>query len=273
MNLIQEILNEHSKHSLLSLQNKTALVTGASSGIGLATAVLLAQEGCHLRLLARRGDRLKEIQDHFKKEFPNITVSIYEIDVNNSKKLIQLFEDKVFECDILINNAGLARGRSKVTELLDIDIDEMIDTNVKSMAKISRYCGRFMEQKKSGHMIHLGSIASHFAYENGSIYCATKYAVRAFTLSLRQEMHSCNVRVTLISPGMVSTEFSLVRFRHDETRAAQVYEGIEYLTATDIARSIVSALKEPTHVNLDEIIVMPTVQAPMTYKVHRKNTP
>jgi 3-hydroxy acid dehydrogenase/malonic semialdehyde reductase len=145
----------------------------------------------------------------------------------------------------------------------------MVDTNIKCAFKLSAAVAKKMVQKGSGHIIHLGSIAGNHTYEGGSIYCATKFAVRAFSQTMRQELYDKNVRVSLISPGIVKTEFSLVRFKGDQEKADKVYEGLECLQASDIAGIIVKTLTEPPHVNLDEVVVLPTVQAPGTNKTKR----
>lgn len=266
MTLLNDILNAPSE---LSLKNKTALITGASAGIGLATAALLAREGANLILVARRQEKLDELKTELKTHFPNVKVTSYALDLTHQVSLEELRKNNACDVDILINNAGLARGRSTVPELLMEDIDEMIETNVTAAIKLASVVSQKMCAKGSGHIVNLGSVAGHYTYEGGSVYCATKFAIRAFTEALRQEMHTKNVRVSLISPGMVNTEFSLVRFKGDAERADAVYANTTALQAIDIARTIIKTLKEPQHVNFDEVIVLPTMQSPVSYKVAR----
>lgn len=266
--LIQEILDY--KQNEISLSRQTALITGASAGIGLACAVALAKEGCNLILVARREEKLDQLKKELRKSFPKIRVDVFPIDVCSPQAVTELKTYNALDVDIFINNAGLARSKDFTYDIKEEDLDEMVDTNIKAAFKFSSAVAKIMVKKKSGHIIHLGSIAGHHPYEGGSVYCATKSALRAFHQSMRQELYDKNVRVSLISPGLVATEFSLVRFKGDKKKAAQVYEGVECLQAADIARVIVNTLKAPKHVNLDEVIVMPTVQVAGNFKVHKK---
>lgn len=266
MTLLNDILK--APHEI-SLKNKTALITGASAGIGLATAALLAREGVHLILVARRQEKLDALKSEIKTHFPNVKVTTHVLDLRQKNSIAELQKNHACDVDILINNAGLALGRSAVPDLLPEDIEEMIETNITAAIKLASVVSQNMCAKGSGHIVNLGSIAGHYTYEGGAVYCATKFAIRAFTEALRQEMHTKNVRVSLISPGMVSTDFSLVRFKGDTEKASAVYANTSALQATDIARTIVKTLKEPQHVNYDEVIVLPTMQAPVSYKVAR----
>lgn len=268
MSMLEDVFSE--KNNELVLKNKTALVTGASAGIGLATSAWLAREGVNLILVARRKEKLEALKAELSVKFPTISVKIIAIDVTQKDVVHELERQNAFDVDIFINNAGLALERNAVIDLVENDIDTMIQTNVTAAFKLASAAAKKMVHQGSGHIVNLGSIAGYHAYEGGSVYCATKFAVRAFTQSLRQEMHDKNVRVSLVSPGIVKTEFSMVRFKGDLKRAEQVYEGIECLQPSDIARVILNALKEPWHVNLDEIVVLPTVQAPVSNKVKKR---
>jgi 3-hydroxy acid dehydrogenase/malonic semialdehyde reductase len=197
-NLIHEILSYSTKKT--SLKNKTALVTGASAGIGLATSVYLAKEGVNLILVARRYERLQQLEQELKNEFPNLKITILAVDLLQKNALEELNKQNAFNVDIFINNAGVAKSRDFVVDLLESDIDDMVDTNIKCAFKLSAAVAKKMVQKGSGHIIHLGSIAGNHTYEGGSIYCATKFAVRAFSQTMRQELYDKNVRVSLISP-------------------------------------------------------------------------
>jgi 3-hydroxy acid dehydrogenase / malonic semialdehyde reductase len=255
----------------VSLKGKLALVTGASSGIGLATTAWLAREKVNLILVARRKEKLELLKKEILELFPTVEVKLIVSDVSSSNFISLLENSKALNVDILINNAGLASGKDYVTEMKDEDLNDMIQTNVTSLIRLTSAVSKKMVQNGSGHIVNLGSIAGHYTYEGGSIYCATKFAVRAFTETLRQELHDKNVRVSLISPGMVKTDFSLVRFKGDSKLADSVYQGVECLTAEDIARLIIKTLKEPVHVNWNEVVILPTVQSPVSYKIKRNN--
>lgn len=265
MNLLKDVFTA----SDISLKGKTALITGASSGIGLATAAWLAQDGVNLILVSRRKDRLESLKKEILDLFPSIKIKILAADISSKNFISDLESLNALDVDILINNAGLAKGKDFVFNLKDEDLNEMVQTNITSLIRITSAVSKKMVQKGSGHIINLGSIAGHYTYEGGSVYCASKFAVRAFSEALRQELHDKNVKVSLISPGMVKTEFSLVRFNGDNKLADSVYKDVDTLSAADIARLILKALKEPNHVNWFEVIVLPTVQAPVTYKVKR----
>lgn len=238
-----------------------ALVTGASSGIGWSTAQMLAREGLNLVLLARRSEKLEMLKQRILTDNPKLNVDCLEADVRDRKRLLRLFEQQKFkDVDVLINNAGLARGVSVVQDAEWDDWEEMIDTNVKGLFALTRILVPQMIQQNRGHVVNLGSVAGRWAYRGGSVYCATKFAVRAFSESLRQDLLGTAIRVTNIEPGLVETEFSEVRLR-DKAAAKKVYEGISPLTANDIAETIVWSLKRPPHVNIQELVVFPTDQA------------
>ena len=229
-----------------------AVVTGASSGIGAATAVRLADEGFEVIVGARRVDKLDEVAEA-------IGGSAYPLDVRDADS-IEGFVERIERANVLVNNAGLARGREPIAEIPDENLEEMWETNVLGLVRITRALLPKLEASGNGHIVNLGSIASFETYVGGGGYTASKHAVRAITRTLRLELVGKPIRVTEVAPGLVETEFSLVRFR-DADKAAKVYEGIDALTADDIADCIAWAVTRPPHVNIDEILVRPRAQA------------
>jgi NADP-dependent 3-hydroxy acid dehydrogenase YdfG len=253
-----------------NLNLKRVLITGASSGIGEAMAFSLASKGCEIFLLARRKDKLKGIRDRILQLYPQSTCHIISIDVNDphlNDVLVDLTGKKL---DILINNAGLARGRDTVMHSQLSDWEEMIATNIVANFKLIHMVLPWMRDNGGGDIINLCSVAGHYTYAGGAVYCATKHAVKAFTRSLREETCGQNIRVMQISPGMVETDFSRVRFRGDEEASQKVYEGMTPLTPHDIARMMIFMLESPRHVVIDEIITMPREQGSPT-TVFRRN--
>ena len=250
--------------SLAHLRGKKAVITGASAGIGLATAVQLASEGMDLYLVARRQDRLNEIKNSLLKLFPGIKIELICGSVTDANTLSALEKAGALNSPVLINNAGLARGADSIEKASLADWEEMVETNITAAFKITKAMLPQMLAQGEGHIIQLSSVAGHYAYEGGSVYCATKHALLAFTKALRLETCGKGIRVTAISPGLVETEFSDVRFRGDRDRAKTVYQGLAPLTARDIASQIVWALKQPRHVNIDEILIMPDAQGSPT---------
>jgi 3-hydroxy acid dehydrogenase/malonic semialdehyde reductase len=254
------------------IQDKTVFITGASSGIGAATARRLAKEKARLLLCARRHDRLAEISQTLQQEFA-VEVHYFALDVRDlSQVQMQLnnLPDQWRDIDILINNAGLARGMNKLHEGNIQDWEEMIDTNLKGLLYVTRQLLPRMVGKNQGHIINIGSIAGHQTYPNGNVYCATKFAVRGLTEALRMDLNGTNIRVSLISPGMVETEFSHIRFHGDNDRAKNVYQGLQPLTGEDVADTILYAASAPAHVNINEIMIMPVAQA-SAMLTHRKS--
>jgi len=242
---------------------KTALITGATSGIGKAISQILALNGYNLILTGRREALLNDLSVKIKNETEADVLSIC-FDVRELKKVeeaINSLTGKWENIDLLINNAGLAVGLEPVYAGVTDDWDRMIDTNVKGLLYISRLLSPLMVAKESGHIINLSSIAGHEAYPNGAAYCASKHAVEAITKAMRIELLPFGIKVSAISPGMVDTEFSKVRFKGDETRAANVYKGLTPLYAIDIAEAVLFMVTRPKHVNIDEMIIMPTDQA------------
>lgn len=255
---------------LSPLQDRTFLVTGASAGIGAATARLLAHKGAEVFLLARRRERLEQLQQQIISETPKAKLHVIEVDVTAPRAIDVLRERGALAVDGLINNAGLALGRDPVARSAWSDAETMLTVNINGALRIAHAVVPGMLERGQGDIINLCSVAGHWTYPGGAVYCATKHAVWAFTKALREETCGKNLRVMQISPGMVETDFSRVRFNGDEKLAQQVYAGMTPLTPEDIARQILFMLEQPRHVCIDEIITMPTDQgAPTT--IHRKS--
>lgn len=242
---------------------KIALITGATSGIGKATAQILALNGYDLILTGRREELLNELSLSIRNETDAEVLSLcFDVkDFSQVEKAIDSLTGKWKNIDVLINNAGLAVGLEPVYSGVVDDWDRMIDTNVKGLLYISRKISPLMVAKESGHIINISSIAGHEVYPNGAAYCASKHGVQAITKAMRIELLPFGVKVSSISPGMVDTEFSTVRFKGDKERADNVYKGLTPLYAIDIAESILFMVSRPKHVNIDEILIMPTDQA------------
>jgi NADP-dependent 3-hydroxy acid dehydrogenase YdfG len=253
------------------LQNKIVFITGASSGIGKASAIAFANEGTDLIIAARRIDKLEELEIDLREKY-KVDVLTIQLDVRKKmdvKKAVASLTGKWRNIDILLNIAGLARGMSKIHEGDTEHWDEMIDTNVKGLLYVSREIIPLMTERMEGHVINLGSIAGHEVYPNGNVYCASKFAVNAISKSMRVDLYDKNIRVTTIDPGMVDTEFSVIRFSGDKERAKSVYEGFICLTAQDIADTILWCAMRPPHVNISEVIIMSTAQG-STMLLNRK---
>ncbi len=254
----------------MNLHGKIALVTGATSGIGRATALALAREGCNVIITGRRTQRLQEVCREIEKRFQKECLPL-TLDVRDRKAVAQTLgnlPEKWQAVDILINNAGLARGLSKLHEGDPDDWEQMIDTNVKGLLYVSRTIVPGMVARGRGHIVNIGSIAGHEVYPGGNVYCATKHAVDALTKGLRIDLVDTPIRVSTVDPGLVETEFSVVRFKGDTERAKNVYKGLQPLTGEDIAETIVFIVTRPPHVQIAEVIIFPTAQASGTI-VHR----
>jgi NADP-dependent 3-hydroxy acid dehydrogenase YdfG len=246
----------------MPLSNKIVFITGASSGIGKACAMAFAQQGAKLILAARRMERLQELAKEL-----NVPCHLIALDVRDKHAVQQQLHALPQEwraIDVLVNNAGLARGLSSIQEGNLEDWEEMIDTNVKGLLYITREIAPMMAERNIGHIVNLGSIAGREVYANGNVYCATKFAVGALSQAMRIDLLKHNIKVTNIVPGVVETEFSQVRFHGDETKAEKVYQGFEPLKAEDIANAILYVVNTPAHVNIAEIVMMPTAQASTT---------
>ena len=241
--------------------DRYVLITGATSGIGRATAYAFAEAGYNLALCARRYEKLEEVRDGLSGM--NVDVDIFALDVRDRDAVnreIGALLERVKHIDVLVNNAGLARGLSPFQENEITDIEEMFDTNVKGLTYVTLAVLPSMLAQNRGHIINIGSTAGMVAYSNGSIYCATKAAVRTFTDGLRLDVTASDIKVTTIQPGIVQTPFSEVRFHGDAERASKVYEGIDALQAEDIANAIVFAASQPKHVQIAEMTIMATQQ-------------
>lgn len=242
---------------------KIAFVTGATSGIGWATAIELAKQGYHIIATGRRTERLNEL----KKELGNVPVLTLEFDVRD-KEAVQQAVDSLPEewkqVEVLVNNAGNAFGLSPIQNGALEDWDAMIDINVKGLLYVSHAVIPLMQKQKKGHIINIGSIAGKEVYPNGNVYCASKHAVDAISKAMRIDLVQEGIKVSEVNPGAVETEFSEVRFKGDKDRAAAVYKGFEPLTAQDIAELIAFMATRPAHVNLAEVMVLPLAQANAT---------
>jgi 3-hydroxy acid dehydrogenase/malonic semialdehyde reductase len=247
----------------MSLKGKVVFITGASAGIGAATALAFASEGARLLLAARRAGKLAEVASAaLERGAP----SVHSIDLDvRDNRAVQNAVDSLpaewAEIDILVNNAGLSRGLDKLYLGHIQDWEEMIDTNVKGLLYVTRAVVPGMVVRGRGHVINMGSTAGELTYPNGAVYCASKAAERSINDGLRQDVLGTPIRVTSVDPGMVETDFSLVRFRGDQDRAAKVYKGVRPLTPEDIADVIVWAASRPEHVNIARVTLTPVQQA------------
>jgi 3-hydroxy acid dehydrogenase / malonic semialdehyde reductase len=239
-----------------ALDGKKAIVTGASSGIGAATARAFARDGARVAVGARRIERLGEVGDGF------VALELDVGDPESSASFVKSAVHRLGGLDILVNNAGMALGRDPFDESTEEDEEAVLETNVHGVIRMTRLC--LPELADGGHIVNIGSIAGRQAYERAAIYVATKFAVRGFTYALREDLLGRPIRVTTVDPGLVQTDFSRVRYRGDEETAAKVYEGVEPLTPEDIAECVVFAVTRPPHVNVDEIVVKALAQSSAT---------
>jgi 3-hydroxy acid dehydrogenase / malonic semialdehyde reductase len=248
-----------------------ALITGSTSGIGKATAELFAKNGYNIIITGRRKDRLEEFSQQLKSNY-KVDVLSLNFDVRNVtevEKAIISIPAQWKKINVLVNNAGLAVGLNSIQEGVIDDWERMIDTNVKGLLYVTRFLSPVMIENGFGHIINLGSIAGKEVYANGNVYCATKHAVDALNKGMRIELLPHNIKVTAINPGMVDTEFSIVRFKGDDQRAKNVYKGMQPLKSEDIAETIYWVASRPAHVNINDIIIMPTVQANATTTIRK----
>ena len=251
---------------LQSVNGQVVLVTGASSGIGAACARVCAKNGAKVILNARRKERLEALAVELKQKFSSSSF-ILPFDVSNldqARTAIESIPGEWDAIDVLINNAGLARGLDKLHEGRIEDWEEMINSNVKGLLYITRLVVPGMVKRGRGHVVNIASIAGMQTYPHGAVYCASKAAVRVLSDGLRQDLLGTPIRVTTISPGLVETEFAQVRFRGDRERAAQTYRGMTPLSADDVADAVFYVLSRPSHVNVSEIVLFPTDQASAT---------
>jgi 3-hydroxy acid dehydrogenase / malonic semialdehyde reductase len=249
---------------MYSLREKIVFITGASSGIGQSCARLFAAQGAKVLMCARRIDRVQALASELINAYGDGNARAFQLDVRNQndvEQTITALPPEWQDIEVLVNNAGLSRGLEKLHEGDLQDWEEMIDTNVKGLLYVSRAVIPGLVKRGKGHVINVGSIAGVEVYPNGNVYCATKHAVRALSTGMRMDLLGTPIRVTNIQPGMVETEFSLVRFHGDQGRADKVYENLQPLTPDDIADLIVFAATRPPHVDIAELTVMPTAQA------------
>jgi 3-hydroxy acid dehydrogenase/malonic semialdehyde reductase len=242
---------------------KIALITGATSGIGEACAHLFAREKYNLVLTGRRIDRLEKLAKKLNTKY-DTEIAVSSFDVRDREQVISNLEElpaKWKKVNVLINNAGLSQGLDPLQKGSFDDWDTMIDTNIKGLLYVSKIVSNWMITNSTGHIVNIGSIAGKEVYANGNVYCATKYAVDALNKAMRIDLLSYGIKVTGVHPGAVETEFSEVRFKGDKERAKKVYEGFEPLVAEDIAETIWFAVSRPAHVNINDLVIMPTAQA------------
>jgi 3-hydroxy acid dehydrogenase/malonic semialdehyde reductase len=240
---------------------KTIFITGATAGIGLAAAETFAKKGSRLIICGRREDRLMDFKQKYK---GNTDIASLAFDVRNKSEVfnkIEALPPEFKTIDILINNAGNAHGLSSIEQGDMDDWDAMIDINVKGLLYVSRAILPGMVTRKSGHIINIGSVAGKEAYAKGNVYCASKFAVDALSRGMRLDLNEYGIKVSAINPGAVNTEFSMVRFKGDSTKAEKVYEGFDPLMAQDIAEIIYFVASRPRHVNIADLMVFPTAQA------------
>jgi NADP-dependent 3-hydroxy acid dehydrogenase YdfG len=246
--------------------NRRVMITGATSGIGEACAVEFAKRGDYLILTGRREERLNALKEKLIEEFKIkvITLCFDVRDREDVQKSVNALSGNWKEIDVLVNNAGLAVGLNKIQDGDFEDWDRMIDTNVKGLLNVSRFVLPLMKERKTGHVINIGSIAGKETYPNGNVYCATKHAVDSLTKAMRIDMVEFGIKVTQIAPGAVDTEFSTVRFKGDKTKADNVYVGFTPLYAKDVAEVVCYTASLPSHVNINDLVLMPTAQASAT---------
>jgi len=248
---------------MLTLKNKTIIITGASSGIGKSCAEKLGALGARLILIARREDKLNALSETLKTKYKCESV-ILPIDITDTNKVIEQLSklDESFQkIDILINNAGLAIGLDKIQDGKITDWEQMYATNVLGALTLTKSVIENMIKYNEGHIVNICSIASHEIYQGGAVYCSTKSALLTLTKSLKLDLHGTNIRVTAIDPGMVKTEFSEVRFNNDLKKAEDIYAGMTPLSADDVTDTIIYSITRPPHVNISEIILIPTDQS------------
>ncbi len=246
--------------------SKTVLITGATSGIGKACAHIFARNHHNLILCGRRSPLLHQLSDELEKKH-KIKVLALDFDIRKRfevEKSINMLKDEWRNIDILVNNAGLAAGLGPIHEGEIDDWEKMIDSNLKGLLYKTRFVSPMMVERNQGNIINIGSVAGRETYLNGNVYCATKYAVDSLTKAMRIDLLPYNIKVSQIAPGAVETEFSLVRFKGDAEKAANVYKGFHPLQAEDIADAVYYTTTLPPHVNINDLLIMPTAQASAT---------
>ena len=246
---------------------KQALVTGATSGIGRATALRLAREGYTITATGRRAERLETLRREIEAAGGHCTTLCFDV---RSEEEVRRALEPLERIDLLVNNAGLAAGLEHIDCGDTRDWDAMIDTNVKGLLYVTRIVSAKMVAAGSGHIFNIGSIAGTEPYENGAVYCASKHAVHAISQAMRADLLAAGIKVTEIRPGMVETEFSVVRFHGNRAAADRVYEGVEPLTGDDIAEAIAWVAQLPAHMNVNDMVLMPAQQAGAYYTCRKK---
>lgn len=251
--------------------NKIVLISGATAGIGEACAIEFAQNSYDLILTGRRMERLKQLKSKLEQEY-QVAVHILNFDIRNQQEVheaVASIPTEFRNMDVLVNNAGLAAGVNPIDKGVLSDWEQMIDTNVKGLLFLSNEIIPIFKKKKAGHIINIGSIAGRMAYPNGNVYCATKSAVQALSEGMRIDLLPYRVKVTLVAPGAVETEFSIVRLKGDVEAAKKVYHGYQPLTPKDIANVVFYTASLPAHMNINDVLVMPTAQA-NAYMYHKE---
>ncbi len=249
------------------LEQKTVLITGATSGIGKATAEEFAALKANLILTGRREERLKALKDDLEAKY-SISVKIDAFDLTDTQACEHFVASIDIPIDVLVNNAGLALGVDPVYALQESDVEQMFSVNVKALLTLTKLISPQMRSRNEGHIINISSTAAHEAYAGGVVYCASKHAVKAITEATKKDLHGTNVRVSMVSPGLVETEFSQVRFKGDVNKADSVYAGLKPLVAEDVAEIITFVANRPAHVNIMDTIIYPVYQSSPTM-VHR----
>jgi 3-hydroxy acid dehydrogenase/malonic semialdehyde reductase len=249
------------------MEQKTVLITGATSGIGKACANLYAKESYNLVITGRREEKLNQLKLDLEKDF-GVRVLALCFDVRDSDVVaskLNTIPSEFSKIDILINNAGLSQGLDSIQNGSLTDWDTMIDTNIKGLLYVTKIVSNWMIENKKGHIVNIGSIAGKEVYANGNVYCATKHAVDALNKAMRIDLLPHGIKVTAVNPGAVETEFSVVRFHGDKEKAAKVYEGYHPLVAQDIAETIYFATSRASHIDINDLTIMPTAQASAVY--------
>lgn len=241
---------------------KWALVTGATAGIGWATSVALAKQGFSILATGRRQEKLQDLEKDLRAFNVDVKTACFDVsDRFEVSEFLKAHQDLLPEIELLVNNAGLAKGVDKMQDGSLDDWETMIDTNIKGLLFMTRGIVPLMVKKNSGHIVNIGSVAGRWTYPGGGVYCATKFAVRALSEGLRMDLLGSAIRVTNIEPGMVHTEFSKVRLGGDDALGNKVYEGLKPLSAEDIADTIAWCVARPAHINIQELVIYPTAQA------------
>lgn len=257
----------------MQLKDRTLLITGASSGFGAEAAIQFAQLGCHVVLGARRIDRLQHVA-RAALDAGAASAEFHSLDVGSAQSVqtfVNWLQERHPKVHVLINNAGGAHGLDPVATAQDSDWEAMVQSNFIGLLRMTRAVLPLLPHHEGAWILNIGSIAGHTAYEGGAAYCGVKAGERAITQSLRLELNGTGIRVGSLDPGMAETDFSLVRFKGDTIKAAQVYAGVQPLTASDVAEAMVWMVSRPPHVCVDEIILKPTDQA-APHKVHRRTS-